>query len=107
MKKRNEKSTNVQRKLKKPNVHAVTGSRMINKSSAIDGGMPMYNETEPDSEKQPIFEDIDKKIEEKFENAKKEKELKESVSDVFNSILEDDDDELKDTLNDVFNSVRK
>ena len=71
------------------------------------GGMPMYNETEPDSEKQPIFEDIDKKIEEKFEIAKKDKELKETVSDVFNSILEDDDDELKDTLNDVFNSVRK
>ena len=37
----------------------------------------------------------------------KDKELKETVSDVFNSILEDDDDELKDTLNDVFNSVRK
>ena len=36
-----------------------------------------------------------------------DKELKETVSDVFNSILEDDDDELKDTLNDVFNSVRK
>ena len=35
------------------------------------------------------------------------KELKETVSEVFNSILEDDDDELKDTLNDVFNSVRK
>ena len=30
------------KKLKEPNVHAVTGSRMINKSSAVDGGMPMY-----------------------------------------------------------------
>jgi len=69
--------------------------------------MPMYNQTEPDSAKQPILEDIDKKIEEKFEVAKKDKELKETVSDVFNSILEEDDDELKDTLNDVFNSVRK
>ena len=45
--------------------------------------------------------------EQRREIAKKDKELKESVSDVFNSILEDDDDELKDTLNDVFNSVRK
>ena len=71
------------------------------------GGMPMYNETEPDNKKSVILEDIDRKIEEKLEVAKKEKELKESVTDVFNSILEDDDDELKDTLNDVFNSVRK
>ena len=30
------------KKLKVPNVHAVAGSRMINKSAAIDGGMPMY-----------------------------------------------------------------
>ena len=67
----------------------------------------MFNETEPDAKKEVILEDIDKKIEEKFEIAKKDKELKETVSDVFNSILEDDDDELKDTLNDVFNSVRK
>ena len=71
------------------------------------GGAPLFNEVQQDSKKEVILEDIDKKIEEKFENAKKEKELKETVSDVFNSILEDDDDELKDTLNDVFNSVRK
>ena len=51
--------------------------------------------------------EVDRKIEEKFELAKKDKELKETVTDVFNSILEDDDDELKDTLEDVFNSVRK
>jgi hypothetical protein len=71
------------------------------------GGMPMYNETEPDLEKPIILEDIDRKIEEKFEVAKKDNELKETVTDVFNSILDDDDDELKDTLNEVFNSVRK
>ena len=72
------------------------------------GGAPLFNEIEHDTnEKGVILEDIDKKIDEKFEIAKKDKELKESVSDVFNSILEDDDDELKDTLNDVFNSVRK
>ena len=71
------------------------------------GGAPLFNETEPNAKKEVILEDIDKKIEEKFEIAKKDKELKETVSDVFNSILEDDDDELKDTLNDVFNSVRK
>ncbi len=72
------------------------------------GGAPLFNEVIPSSDKKEvILEDIDRKIEEKFENAKKEKELKETVSDVFNSILEDDDDELKDTLNDVFNSVRK
>ena len=72
------------------------------------GGAPLFNEVTPKlDKKEVILEDIDKKIEEKFENAKKEKELKETVSDVFNSILEDDDDELKDTLNDVFNSVRK
>ena len=59
------------------------------------------------NEKGVILEDIDRKIEEKFYIAKKDKELKETVSEVFNSILEDDDDELKDTLNDVFNSVRK
>lgn len=29
-------------KLKQPNVHAVTGSRMLNKSGALDGGMPIY-----------------------------------------------------------------
>tara|TARA_B100002019_G_scaffold237291_1_gene212070 strand:- start:319 stop:717 length:399 start_codon:yes stop_codon:yes gene_type:complete len=71
------------------------------------GGAPLFNEVQQDSKKEVILEDIDKKIEEKFEIAKKDKELKETVSDVFNSILEDDDDELKDTLNDVFNSVRK
>ena len=71
------------------------------------GGAPLFNETEPNAKKEVILEDIDKQIEEKFEIAKKDKELKETVSDVFNSILEDDDDELKDTLNDVFNSVRK
>jgi len=69
------------------------------------GSQNFYNEYEP--EKPIITEDIDKKIEEKFELAKKDKELKETVTDVFNSILEDDDDELKDTLEDVFNSVRK
>ena len=68
----------------------------------------MFNEIEHDTnEKGVILEDIDRKIEEKFDIAKKDKELKETVSEVFNSILEDDDDELKDTLNDVFNSVRK
>ena len=71
------------------------------------GGAPLFNEVEQDNEKEVILEDIDKKIDEKFELAKKDKELKDSVTDVFNSILEDDDDELKDTLNDVFNSVRK
>ncbi len=30
------------KKLKEPNVHAVTGSRMQNKSGAIKGGMPIY-----------------------------------------------------------------
>jgi len=30
------------KELKKANVHAVTGSRMINKSNAIKGGMPIY-----------------------------------------------------------------
>ena len=72
------------------------------------GGAPLFNEIEHDTnEKGVILEDIDRKIEEKFDIAKKDKELKETVSDVFNSILEDNDDELKDTLNDVFNSVRK
>jgi len=72
------------------------------------GGAPLFNEIEHDTnEKGVILEDIDRKIEEKFDIAKKDKELKETVSEVFNSILEDDDDELKDTLNDVFNSVRK
>ena len=30
------------KKLNEPNVHAVTGSRMLNKSNAIEGGMPFY-----------------------------------------------------------------
>ena len=30
------------KKLKEANVHAVTGSRMLNKSGALDGGMPIY-----------------------------------------------------------------
>ena len=30
------------KKLKEPKVHAVTGSRMLNKSAAINGGMPIY-----------------------------------------------------------------
>jgi hypothetical protein len=71
------------------------------------GGAPMYNEVQPNDNKEMILEDIDKKLEVKFENAKKEKELKDTVSDVFNSILEDDEEDLKDTLNEVFNSVRK
>ena len=71
------------------------------------GGAPMYNEVQPNDNKKMILEDIDKKLEVKFENAKKEKELKDTVSDVFNSILEDDEEDLKDTLNEVFNSVRK
>jgi len=33
---------NMIKKLKEPNVHAVTGSRMLNKSAAINGGMPIY-----------------------------------------------------------------
>jgi hypothetical protein len=71
------------------------------------GGAPMYDEVQPNDNKEVLLEDIDKKLEEKFENAKKEKELKDTVSDVFNSILEDDEEDLKDTLNEVFNSVRK
>jgi hypothetical protein len=71
------------------------------------GGAPIYNEVQPKDNKEMILEDIDKKLEVKFENAKKEKELKDTVSDVFNSILEDDEEDLKDTLNEVFNSVRK
>jgi len=30
------------KRLKDPNVHAVTGSRMLNRSGALDGGMPIY-----------------------------------------------------------------
>ena len=50
---------------------------------------------------------LDRKIEEKFELAKQDKEIKDTVSEVFASILEDNDEDLKDTLTEVFDSVRK
>ena len=66
-----------------------------------------FNEYKPDEEKPLITEDIDRKIEEKFELAKQDKEIKDTVSEVFASILEDNDEDLKDTLTEVFDSVRK
>ena len=33
---------NMVKKLKESNVHSVTGSRMLNKSGALEGGMPIY-----------------------------------------------------------------
>ena len=66
-----------------------------------------YSEYKPDEEKPLITEDIDRKIEEKFELAKQDKEIKDTVSEVFASILEDNDEDLKDTLTEVFDSVRK
>jgi len=66
-----------------------------------------YSEYKPDEEKPLITEDIDRKIEEKFEIVKQDKEIKDTVSEVFASILEDNDEDLKDTLTEVFDSVRK
>ena len=66
-----------------------------------------FNEYKPDEEKPLITEDIDRKIEEKFELAKQDKEIKDTVSEVFASILEDNDEDLKDTLTEGCDSVRK
>ena len=51
-----------------------------------------FNSVEVDSEnKQHITEDIDKKIEEKFEFAQKENDIKNKVNDILNSVLDEDD----------------
>ena len=51
-----------------------------------------FNSVEVDTNnKQDINEDIDKKIEEKFEVAKKENEIKDKVNDILFSVLEDDE----------------
>ena len=51
-----------------------------------------FNSVEVDTNnKQDINENIDKKIEEKFEVAKKENEIKDKVNDILFSVLEDDD----------------
>ncbi len=51
-----------------------------------------FNSAEIDTDnKQEINEDIDKKIEEKFEFAKKENDIKDKVNDILFSVLEDDD----------------
>ena len=51
-----------------------------------------FNSVEVDTDnKQEINEDIDKKIEEKFEFAKKEDAIKDKVNDILFSVLEDDD----------------
>ena len=51
-----------------------------------------FNSVEVDSEnKQHITEDIDKKIEEKFEFAQKENDIKNKVNDILSSVLDEDD----------------
>ncbi len=51
-----------------------------------------FNSAEIDTDnKQEINEDIDKKIEEKFEFAKKENDIKDKVNDILFSVLEDDE----------------
>ena len=51
-----------------------------------------FNSVEVDTNnKQDINENIDKKIEEKFEVAKKENEIKDKVNDILFSVLEDDE----------------
>ena len=51
-----------------------------------------FNSVEVDTNnKQDINEDIDKKIEEKFEVAKKENAIKDKVNDILFSVLEDDE----------------
>ena len=51
-----------------------------------------FNSVELDTtNKQNINENIDKKIEEKFEFAKKENDIKDKVNDILFSVLEDDE----------------
>ena len=51
-----------------------------------------FNSAEIDTDnKQEINEDIDKKIEEKFQFAKKENDIKDKVNDILFSVLEDDE----------------